>query len=58
MLGKIEGGKERGQQSMRVLDVITDLMDTSLSKLRELVKDREALRATVNEITESRVGHD
>ena len=50
MLGKIEGGKERGQQSMRVLDVITDLMDTSLSKLRELVKDREALRATVNEI--------
>ena len=54
MLGKIEGGRRRGQQRIRLLDGITDSMDMNLSKLQEIVKDREAYSAAVHVVPKSR----
>ena len=53
ILGKIEGKRRRGQQKMKWLDSITDLVDMNLSKLRDMVKDKEAWRVAIHGITNS-----
>ena len=55
MLGKIEGGRRRGRQRVRRLDGITDSVDMSLSKLKEIVKDRETWQAAVHGVTKSQI---
>ena len=54
MLGKIEGKRRRGRQKMRWLDTITDSVDTDLSKLQEMVEDREAWHAVIHGVAKSR----